>query len=266
MTRFDHDTALIPKGEGTFGGRIDPGWRIARGPNGGHIAAILLRGLKMTVDDPARHARSLTVHYARPPAEGPITVHTTIERAGRSVSTTSGRMFQDDRLIALAVAAFSAPFETREFDDTQMPQVPPPEDLDPRADRPEMPFLQHFDFRWAIGSGQLGESDRASSAAWMRMREARVADDLLVAQFMDAWAPAVHQKIPPKAFGVPTIDMTVHFREPLPLPDARPQDWYLGTFRTRKLRQGFLEEDGELWTSDGVLVAQSRQHALVGDR
>jgi acyl-CoA thioesterase len=37
----------------------------------------------------------------------------------------------------------------------------------------------------------------------------------------------------------------------------------LGRFRTRLVRDGFFEEDGELWAPDGALVAQTRQQGLL---
>ena len=37
--------------------------------------------------------------------------------------------------------------------------------------------------------------------------------------------------------------------------------WHLVWFTTAELRGGYLVEDGELWGSDGTLVAQSRQLA-----
>ena len=62
--------------------------------------------------------------------------------------------------------------------------------------------------------------------------------------------------------GVPTIDLSVHFRAPMP-PAARPDDPYLCVFRSQIARDGYVEEDGEIWTRDGILLAQSRQLALL---
>ena len=74
----------------------------------------------------------------------------------------------------------------------------------------------------------------------------------------DSWPPAVFTTST-APLAVPTLDLTVHLRAALP----RPGDWVLGRFRTRVARAGFLEEDGELWSRDGELLAQSRQLALA---
>jgi len=37
--RFERDTAVTPVAEGRYEARIDPGWWIVAGPNGGYIAA-----------------------------------------------------------------------------------------------------------------------------------------------------------------------------------------------------------------------------------
>jgi len=63
---------------------------------------------------------------------------------------------------------------------------------------------------------------------------------------------------------VPTVDLTIHFRTELPLAHARPDDWCLAVFRSRLAAGGFVEEDGEVWSHDGVLLAQSRQLAVIG--
>ena len=86
-----------------FSAAVADGWRAGRGPHGGYLAAMMLRTLEASVEDPARTPRSLTIHFVRAPATGPVTITTVLEREGRSVSTLSARLEQDGRLMALAL-------------------------------------------------------------------------------------------------------------------------------------------------------------------
>ena len=70
-------------------------------------------------------------------------------------------------------------------------------------------------------------------------------------------------EIPPALGGVPTVDLTVHVRTPLPAPDVGPEDAVLVSFRTREVGQGLIEEDGEIWSRNGRLLAHSRQLAVL---
>ena len=70
---LDDDTALRPAGDGTWEGEILPGWETPRGPLGGYVMAIVLRGLALAVDDPERQPRSATMHFLRVPGSGPVT-------------------------------------------------------------------------------------------------------------------------------------------------------------------------------------------------
>ena len=93
---------------------------------------------------------------------------------------------------------------------------------------------------------------------WLGLVEERPLDAPAVALLADAWFPAPWTRLHALA-PAPTVEMTVHFRAPLPLPDSL----LLGRFRSRLIRDGFFDEDGELWAPDGTLVAQSRQLALL---
>lgn len=246
---------------------MDRGWWIVRGPNGGYIAAVLLRALAARLADPGRAPRSLTVHYTAPPAEGPARIEVNVERSGRSLTTLSARMTQEGRLLALALAAFSIPREGPSLQQARMPEVQPPERCAPMAPPgvSRLPIHERYETRLAIGGRPFSGAPEALCGGWIRMAEPRVADALAVAAFTDALPPAPYAWARPEApLGqVPTIDLTVHFRSTLPLPEAQPEDFLLAVFRAREGREGFFEEDGEIWSKEGVLVAQSRQLAIL---
>ncbi len=263
-TRFDRDTAVAPLGPGRFEGRVDEGWWIERGPNGGYVAAILLRALTASLEDPARAPRSLTVHFTAAPAAGPVEITTRTEREGGSLTTLSGRMEQSGRLVALALAAFSRPRAGPEYADAVPPPVAQPQAIEPlvgsRGAAP--PLLERFDFRPAVGAHPFSGSKQALTGGWMRLSEPRTADPALATLLLDAWLPALFPRVT-EPVAAPTVDFTVHYRAPLPPSDARADDHLLGVFSSKVSAEGFWEEDGELWSPGGVLLAQSRQMALA---
>jgi acyl-CoA thioesterase len=257
---FDADTALRPAGEGAFEGAIEGSWWTPRGPLGGYVMAIMLRGLELAVADPRRMVRSLTVSFMRPPEAGPVTVRTTIERVGRSLSTLSGRLEQGGRPLALALASFSVPWEGPLLDGAPMPEVAPPDGRRAQDELPEgaPPFLQHLSMQGRFGAPPFSGADHAETGGWIRLREQRPVDSLAVALLADAWFPAAWARLR-KLAPAPTIEMTVYFRASLPLDGSL----LLARFRTRLVRDGFFDEDGVLWMPDGTLVAQSRQLGLL---
>ena len=99
MNRFERDTSVVALGEGRYGVHIDRGWWIVRGPNGGYVAALMLRALEEAVGDPSRTPRAFTVHFTSPPTEGAAEVHTVRERVGRTVTTATARLTQGGKLL-----------------------------------------------------------------------------------------------------------------------------------------------------------------------
>lgn len=262
-TRFERDTAVTRIGEHSFEARIDRGWWVVAGPNGGYVAGIMMRALELAVDDAERAPRSFTIHFTARPAEGAARIETRIERHGRSLTTVTARMLQDDRLLCVTVAAFSRPREAFSFNHAQMPEVAMPEDCEPLS--PRIDIHHRYDYRWAVGTQPFSEGGQPQCGGWIRTREPGIADSALVAAYTDAFPPAIFSHIAPESIqqGIPTIDLTIHFRQQLPLACASPEDFTLAVFRSRQADGGFMEEDGEVWSRDGVLLAQSRQLALV---
>lgn len=271
MACFDDDIALRSNGDRTWVGAIAPGWDTPRGPLGGYVLAILIRALELALADPERTARSVTAHFLRSPHAGPVSVSAAVERSGRSLSTLSGRLEQDGKLVALALAAFSAPWESPLLEDAPIPEVepadpehrpPPDRDRDlPAGDFPREsppPFTQRLSMQHRFGEAPFSGAGRGEVGGWLGLRERRQLDAPAIAMLADAWFPAPWPRLTELA-PAPTIDLTVHFRAPLPLPDSL----LLGRFRSSVVRDGFFDEDGQLWTPDGVLVAQSRQLGLL---
>ena len=87
-------------------------------------------------------------------------------------------------------------------------------------------------------------------------------DPILAAALTDAWPPAIFARAT-ASFAAPTIDLTVHFRAATPVAGAAADDFCLAAFRSRIASDGFVEEDGELWSPGGLMIAQSRQLALA---
>lgn len=261
MSKFERDTSLGQAEAGVFEGHVNRDWWIVFGPNGGFLAAMLVKAMSAAADDHRRLARSLTIHYTAAPSEGPVRIRTTVERAGRSLTTVSARMEQEGRLIALALGAFSsARAPAIEFSDAHAPPVPPPEEVTPYEARGDLPpFTRQWEVRPAVGVDPFTGSDGSTlTGGWIKPLDEHPIDAALVAQLTDAWLPAVFIRLTePNA--VPTIDLTIHFRADLPL----DPDYVLVTFETRVAAGGFIEEDGHIWARDGQLIAQSRQLALL---
>jgi acyl-CoA thioesterase len=100
-------------------------------------------------------------------------------------------------------------------------------------------------------------SDGAQNLAWLRFDPPRALDHLALTALSDGWMPAAFSKLG-RPFGAPTVDLTIHFRAPVP-----SGEWVLAEYRSRFSAGGAWEEDGELWAPDGTLLGQSRQLALI---
>jgi len=122
----------------------------------------------------------------------------------------------------------------------------------------ESVIAERIEFRSAELPGWfLGRpSGRPASSFWMRLTDGRDADLLALPLLVDSTAPSVLEL----GAGSTTIQLTVHLR-------ARPAPgWLACRAVTRFVSGGYHEEDFEVWDSAGVLVAQSRQLALIVPR
>lgn len=256
---FADDTAVSRIGSGRYRGTIVPEWFGPPGPNGGFVAALMLRAIRAEVGDAERRPRSLTLHYLRPPAAGTVEVEVRVERAGRSASTCSARMLQDGRTVTLALCVLSYDYEPAMSWEPAPPPAPPPEEVEALGRGPGAPpMLDQLETRPVWGARPFSGGGEAITGGWLRCAADAEMSSELVALYTDAWWPAAFSVMETFA-PAPTLELTIHFRA-----EADPADSLaLVRFRAEASIDGLFDEAGEVWDRNGRLLAQSRQLALL---
>ncbi len=271
----DLDIEPVLGEDGRFTATISDPWMLAVVPQGGIVAALAVRAMERTLDEPAQTPRTVTALFAGQVAAGPVVIDVEVVRRGRSMSQLRATVRNPDRDAGLtALAAFGAPRRGFDFTDLARPDVPGPEGQrsfrDPIPDgiefefhRPPMPFWEEVvESRPVIGRApwEPFEDGPAESAIWMRLDQPPVLPDgrldpLAVLVIADTMPGAVGQKIGPTDdpwFG-PSVDLTVHF-----LSEAEP-GWILGHNRARHAGDGYASVDHALWSEDGRLLLYATQ-------
>ncbi|MEJ2886286.1 thioesterase family protein [Actinomycetospora aeridis] len=231
--------------------------------NGGYQLSVALRALATEIPLPDPVVASAS--YLRPTMPGPARVLTTVERAGRRLATGTARLVQAgpdgaerDVLRLEATFADLAASPAAPVDRTAPPELPAfaacrtfgGEDAPDTATVgqrmrygvPELPG-------WVRGA----PSGDAHAEFWFAFADGSDATLLDLAFVVDGAAPVVLEL----GHGSSTVQLTVHLREhPAPGP-------LMCRTVTNHLAHGLHDEDVEVWDARGVLVAQSRQLALL---
>jgi hypothetical protein len=210
--------------------------------------------------DPERGLRSITIHYLAAAIAGPARIHVTVERVGRTVGTLTARLAIDGKVVALAIAAFAGALsEPLRYDDETHPQAGSPTDLRPPPEGAlSPPFLRNFLIQPTIGPVPFAGVGPALTGGWIAPAAQHELDAPLVVALADTWWPSPFALLDTRV-PAPTIELTVHIRAPLPLPPAP----VLSEFRATLIRDGLFEEDGRLFAEDGMVLARSRQLAML---
>jgi acyl-CoA thioesterase len=256
---FAVDTAVTRLCDGVYRGSIVPEWFGPPGPNGGFIAALILRAIRAEVGDPGRLPRSLTLHYLSPPAAGEAEIEVVVERSGRSATTCSARLIEDGRTVTLALCVLTTDFEPAWSQDPVAPAAPAAADVEPLGSGPGAPpIFEQLETRPVWGAVPFSGGSEAVTGGWLRAPADDEMTPELAAFYTDAWWPAPFGAMTTFA-PAPTLELTIHFRAAVAPADTLA----LVRFRTDASIDGLFDEQGEVWDRDGRLIAQSRQLALL---
>ena len=260
--RFSKATAVTPANDrpGVFAAEIPLGWDILDNANGGYLLALGARAMNQAAG--RAHPVSVTAHFLAPAKAGPVTIETELVKTGRSFSTVRATITADRPIVTL-VGAFGdvSSVEGPELITAQPPEMPDPDDC--TTIRPGDPFppaiLGNVDIRVHpedAGAYRNQGSGSARIRGWFRLCDDEPFDAFALLLATDVFAPTTFNATLPVGW-TPTIELTAHVRG---IPSGA---WLRCSFSTRYITGGFMEEDGEIWTEDGRMVAMSRQLALV---
>ncbi len=272
VSTFESDIAAQLIAPRRYSVDLSDRWWVGRGPNGGYVAALMLRAMILeagsAAESPGRSGqrqppRSLTVHFLNTPSVGPAEIEVTMERKGRSTMFLSARLIQEGEVQGKAMAVFSADRKGPSFVHTEMPDVPPPEQGE-EIDTSLAPVAVFSRYRAipALGGMPLSGGEAADTAGWIKLVNEEAMSPELAAAMLDLWWPAPFVALSERAVA-PTLEYTVHFPRELPVAGSTPSDWVLARLSADEAVEGHFSEDGELWTRDGTLLARCRQVALL---
>ncbi len=261
-TPFEKSAAVEPVGEGRYRAVIDGTWDGPVAPNGGVLAAIMVRAAEAELGSQAPAARTISVQFLEAPAHGPVEIAVEILRAGKRVSVCDVRMRDANRLIAQMTLVCSA---SRAAQRSLARGVPPAPHFE-AVERFEAggvpgapPLFSQVERRPIFGGAVFSGAAEAVSGGWMALRDDDAPlDAARLCALCDLWLPAIFAWLTAPA-GAPTLQLTVYLRSTEP-PVRGP---VLARFETRNIQEGHFEERGELWSSEGTLLAESQQLALL---
>ncbi len=258
---FDKATQVRATADGAYAARVHEGWDIAGNANGGYLLAIASAAMC------AATGRSLPVavscHYLGPVNDADVVIETSVVKSGKTFATAHATMRAGDRVIvdAIGTCGDALPAGAQRHATRGAPSMPSFADSAPRPTTSAgMPgLMRNVDVRlhphdtgFALGA----PSGDALVRGWSAFRDGRPIDALALTLMCDAFPPAVFNLSGAPGW-VPTVQLSFYLRA---TPAAGP---VRAEFATNQLHDGMFEEDGLLWDSHGVLVAQSRQLALM---
>ena len=258
---FAADTAIVRVGPRSFTAELHERWSSLVGIHGGYTAGIVVRAMTAAVDDPARALRSFATQFAAIPRAGRVDVAVTVERVGRSMTTTSARLVQGGKVLQVAHAVSSTARPGLAYDEHVCPQATGPGDTPRFTASGGVGHFQNVDVRLDPDVVPFSEADTARMAAWVGPLDGEPIDAAWVVAMCDVLPPAVFTRTsgPVKAA---TVEYVVHLATGQPSLPAGEHTFL--SCRSPLSNEGFAVEDATMWGPDGRVLAVARQTRLSG--
>jgi len=259
VTDFDRTIALVPDTErpDEFAVDLDTGWSSLVGIHGGYMSALTVAAAE-AVAGGDRTVRTVTTSFLRPGRPGPATVRVRTIRNGRSLTTLTADLVQNDHLLLTSRVTLLTDRAGVEWNAAAHIDVLPFES----CIRIESE-VGHFD----MADGRLDprrvpftDGTEARVSGYVRPLEPRVIDPAWLIMASDWFPPPAFVRLAPPTGGV-SIDLTTHVHRPGLLLAA--DEWLVAEFALENSAGGLAVEHGRIALADGTLVAESFQTRLT---
>jgi acyl-CoA thioesterase len=258
---FATDTAVTQVGPGRFTAELHEHWSSLVGIHGGYTAAIVANAMTTAVDDPSRALRSFATQFASIPRPGPVDIEVTVERTGRSMTTTGARLLQEGKLLQIAHAASSTTRPGLAYDDHVRPRDADPGDTPRFSSSDGVGHFQNADVRLDPEPVLFAGGDEALVAAWLQPLDGEAIDAVWLVAMCDLLPPAIFSRTTGPVAAA-TIEYVVHLAAAEP--SVPPGEYVYLSCRSPLSSEGFAVEDATMWAPDGRVLAVARQTRLAG--
>jgi len=265
---FEAATAVEPGARpGTFSVELSEEWCVVGKPNGGYMAAAILRAVGCELVERGQDhpdCVAITSTFLGAPDPAPAIVDVSVLRAGRGVTQVRATLLQDgEPMVESQVVMSRLKAPDRVYDSSMAPTMTPMGEC-VRGTSGEGPFAHRvmimegtrvlFDPLTTVFN-QGFEEGVAEVRGWASFEDGRPIDALALHYLIDCMPPAT---FPLQSAGwVPTLQLTSYLRaHPAPGPVLVRQ-------KAQVIDAGFVDEVCEIWDSSGRLVAQGTQLAKV---
>jgi acyl-CoA thioesterase len=266
LTKTPHlfdDATRVTAGDSRWQGQTSEDYWAFVGPFGGATAATILRAL---IDHPQRAGDplSLTVNYCAPIAQGAFDLDVRLVKANRSTQHWCVELTQGGAEVAtLATAVFAERRPSWSHQQAEFPPAKPFEQTLPYA-KVAAPWVKQYDFRFVEGEPGLGTPKDAPpdafSKLWIGDRVPRKIDVLSLTSMSDAFfARIFHARRELVPFG--TVSLTTYFHASAEELAAEDITRVLGVADAKIFHKSYGDQNGELWSPGGRLLATTTQIA-----
>ncbi len=254
---FAQSLALEPVGDGVFERDLDRTWWGWNGQFGGYVLALALEACRAAVPNPGHTERSLSLNFLRRVQDGRCRIEVNVARSGRTVSNLTFTVTVAEKLVATGIALFASPRDAEEFLTVEPPDLQLPTSTPARSPIPA-PTMDRLHIWPVDGATLMGGTEVVEGGGWMQLREVGGADERFGFFAADGCVPVAYSRFSKPQVGG-SLDFTAYFREPFPQAIRDGDEPVRIVLRSACAREGYIDEDAELWSADGRLLMQTRQ-------